>query len=250
MEPYRAEPEPPLAFAPEPIWRSSALGGDSALGDLVTDAWRRESGADIVLLNSSGLRSDLEQGLLLRSDLELALPFDEPWLLTLVTGAEVARGLEHAARRSSERDCESVLQVSGLTLEIACSACATETETCLRVERLTPFGPLPLRADEPLLVALPEYLARPGADFAELQRSTVQQLDRPASGVLARHLARSRGGGAADRCVEEARSLSGERCREVAGALACPPGVAAASALCAELPRVRGARDDRIRLVP
>jgi 5'-nucleotidase len=250
---FEAEPEAPLAYLAEPLWRRSALGGDSALGDWVTDIVLGASGADVVVLNSSGLRADVEQGLLLRADLELALPFDEPWLVALLSGAQLRRGLERAARRSSARGCESALQVAGLALEVSCSACSSGGAECLRVTRDTPFGARPMLEGELLLVALPAYLTLENADFEAAGRALARPLPAPPSELVAGHIARLSAppsSAAFDACERELRELSPNRCREGFGAPACPLPAARAAELCRSLPQPRGGRDDRIVLRP
>jgi 5'-nucleotidase len=253
LEAFESAPEAPLAYLAAPIWRRSALGGDSALGDLVTDVVRRAAGADVALLNSSGLRSDLEAGVLLRSDIELALPFDEPWLVALLDGRQLRQGLERAARRSSARGCESALQVAGLELEMRCGACSAGGPDCLRVRRPTPFGAPALRDDEHLLVALPAYLTLENADFEAAARSVATPFTTPLSELVARHLSQPATPTAAPAlaaCERGALELSANRCRESFGRPGCPLSPARAAELCRNLPQPRGDRDERIVMRP
>lgn len=251
LEPYRAAAEAPLAFLAEPLWRRSALGGDSALGNLVADTVCESADVDVALLNSSGLRTDLEAGLLLRSDLELALPFDEPWLVAWLSGRQLRSALEGAAQRSAGRDCESSLQLSGLRIELQCAACVARSPDCLHVARSTPFGEQALTDDQLLVVALPAYLTLDGADFGAAAASVVRSLDTTVSEVVAQRLARfpPLNESLAAECATAARALSPERCREAYGEL-CPVSAAMARALCRDLPAARGGRDERIRTQP
>ena len=189
LQPFEAPASPLLGFAPQRLPRRSALGGDSALGNLVTDAMHAAAASDVVLLNSSGLRGDLEAGQVLVSDLELVLPFDEPWLLARVSGAQLKQGLKAAARRSASRDCESALQVAGLGLRVDCTACREQGGDCLRTQRAGVLGSGPLRDDEILSVALPAYLAQVGADFEEL-RDLGRALSMGVVEALTQHLGR------------------------------------------------------------
>jgi len=166
LEARRPAPEPPLAFLPELLARRSALAGDSALGNLTTDALRAATGADVAIVNSSGLRADLDAGSLFRSDLELAFPFDEPWRLVWLSGRDLRRALEQSAARSAQKDCESVLQVAGLRLKLRCGACRAHRADCLEIARPGPFGDGLLAEDAWLLVVLPEYLTLGSGDFA------------------------------------------------------------------------------------
>jgi 5'-nucleotidase / UDP-sugar diphosphatase len=247
LEPYWPAPEAPLAYLLEPLRRSSALGADCSLGNLVADVLREAAGADVALLNTSALRADLEAGPLLREELELALPFDEPWLRVSTEARELRRGLERAAARSAAAGCVSPLQVSGLKLTIACSACARGE--CVGLQRPTPWGDLPLRDDELLSLVLPAYLARPGSDFASLAGGEPES--RAASDVLASYLARLPWGSeaAAAACTAALVSLSPSRCRFVFGPR-CPPSPSEAQAVCRRLPRVSGRSDGRIQMAP
>ncbi len=251
LEQYRAAPEAPLAYLGEPLWRRSALGGDSGLGNLVADAVRESAAVDVALLNSSGLRADLEAGLLLRSDLDLALPFDEPWQVTWLSGRQLRSGLERAAQRSAARDCESSLQLAGLSIEFECAACTRHSADCLHVARTTPFGEQPLGDDQLLLVALPAYLTLDGADFAAAAATVVRSLELTVSKLVAERLAHfpPLNERLAAQCAAAALELSPERCREAYGQL-CPVSAPLARALCSNLPAARGGRDERIRAQP
>jgi 5'-nucleotidase / UDP-sugar diphosphatase len=166
LEGRRPPPEPPLAFLSRPLARRSALAGDSALGNLTTDALLAATGADVAIVNSSGLRADLEGGPLLRSDLELVFPFDEPWRLVWLSGRDLRRALAQSAVRSAQRDCESALQVAGLRLQVRCNACAVRGADCLEISRPGPIGDVALVADAWLQVVLPAYLTLGSGEFA------------------------------------------------------------------------------------
>jgi len=202
-----------------------------------------------VLLNSSGLRGDLEPGLLLSTDLALAFPFAEPWHSVWAFGRELRAGLESAAQRSASRRCESALQVAGLRLRISCSVCL-RGERCLEVWRRTPWGEEPLLDDELLGVLLPKYLTRAGADFARLGAGGARELGLSLPEVLGRQVSRMPAGPSSRACEQALSSLSPERCQQVFGALSCPLQIAQARAHCERLPRIEGARDERIQMVP
>jgi 5'-nucleotidase len=210
----------PLACLPAGLSRRSAVGGDSPLGNLTADAVREATGADVALLNGSALRADLEPGLLLETELSLALPFAEPWLSAWLSGKQLRAGLERAARRSAARDCESVLQLSGLQLELHCQACRRGAEDCLRMTHAGALAGALVRDDELLSVALPRYLTLAGGDFADV---VGQPLSDSLSSVLASYVER------------QARDPKGASCSEPEAR---------------GLPVVRGGRDGRIVALP
>ncbi len=249
LEARRPPPEPPLGFLPAALRRRSALAGDSRLGNLTTDAMLAATSADVALLNSSGLRADLEAGMLLRSDLDLAFPFDEPWRLVWLTGRALRRGLLRAAWRSAARDCESVVQVAGLRLKLRCSACLARRSDCLEIMRPSAAGHASLADDGWLLAVLPVYLTLTGADFEDVagQGSNVAAT---AEQLLMRHVQGLPSISDIKPCAASLEAWSELRCREGFGSLACPSNHARASATCRQLPLVEEERDGRIEMLP
>jgi 5'-nucleotidase / UDP-sugar diphosphatase len=249
LDARRAPAEAPLAYLPEPITRRSALAGDSALGNLTVDAVRAASSADVALLNSSGLRADLEAGPLLRSDVDLAFPFDDAWRLVWLDGETLLRGLERAAWRSAARNCESALQVSGLRLALRCAACLARSADCLQIARPSPVGEVALEPEAWLLVALPNYLALDGGDF-EAVGNAGTELAGSVVDAVAQYLQSQPLSGGDEACQRALRELSPARCREAFGELACPLSHSQALATCRGLPRLEGRRDGRVVVGP
>jgi len=77
----------------EPLDRSRATtyGGECRLGNLVADAYRWATGADVGLQNSGGLRNDTVplEGALTVADMISVVPFEEPLTVAELTGAEL-----------------------------------------------------------------------------------------------------------------------------------------------------------------
>lgn len=143
LEPYRERLEAigygkPLAFALAKVERNAVNGGDSALGNWVTDALRRETGADVALLNATGIRADLPPGELSRESLVAALPFDDPLTVLTLTGGELRQLLNQQARIASERECRTPIQVSGMSLELKCSGSASSATVRVAGRELDP----------------------------------------------------------------------------------------------------------------
>lgn len=249
LEELRPPAQPPLAFLPAPLGRRSALGGDSGLGNVTVDAMRGATSADVVLLNSSGLRADLEAGPLLRSDLALAFPFDEPWRLAWLSGRSLRRGLERAALRSAQRSCESALQVAGLRLRLHCGACVARQSACLEIARPGPDGEVPLADDAWLLVALPAYVTSPGGDFEEVG-GLGTEVPGSAADLIAERWGLQPLLEQAEPCARSLQAWSVTRCREAFGALGCPLEPERARAVCRALPVAEGGRDGRIAMLP
>jgi len=130
LEPYRERLNAagfytPLAFALSKVERYADSGADSALGNLVTDAMRAHSGADFALLNGTAIRADLTPGELTRAVFAAALPFDDPLTVLTLSGVQLQALFNRQARVASERECQTPVQISGLSLAFKCSGAAS-----------------------------------------------------------------------------------------------------------------------------
>ncbi len=77
-----------------PITRRMTAAGESALGDLVADAQRAATHADIALMNPGGLRSDLRAGPITWGDILTLHPFGNRLITMTLTGAQLLAVLE------------------------------------------------------------------------------------------------------------------------------------------------------------
>ena len=123
---------------------------ESDLGNVLADGVRGAAGADVAILNSGGLRADLERGSLTFGKVYEVLPFDNTLAVVEVTTAELEKLLSIAYGSH-----KGVFQLSGLAVHL--SACNGPD----RLRKLTlPDGrPLPKRMWK---VAMPDFLARGG----------------------------------------------------------------------------------------
>ncbi len=90
-------------LAATPVGRNARLltrnrGGESTLGDLVTDAIREAVHADVALQNSGGLRADLAAGAVTKGAVYEVMPFDNTIVTVRLTGAELKRVIEEGLR--------------------------------------------------------------------------------------------------------------------------------------------------------
>jgi 2',3'-cyclic-nucleotide 2'-phosphodiesterase (5'-nucleotidase family) len=86
-----------------------SLEAESNLGNLITDAMREASGADIAFQNSGGIRADIPRGRINLEQIYTTLPFDNLLLQMELTGAQIMELLEQSIARK-----RGILQVSGL----------------------------------------------------------------------------------------------------------------------------------------
>ncbi len=139
----------------EPLGRN--YEGESALGNVLTDALRALEKADVALLNSGGLRANLKAGALTYGDLYEVLPFDNTVSIVTVTGDELRRLLAAAYGSGS-----GVFQESGLKVTLA---------RCTGPERLrdvTLANGKPLESSRLYRVVMPDFLARGAAGLGSV----------------------------------------------------------------------------------
>ena len=161
----RLGPERSLGSTAVPIDARDALGRqrESILGDLVTDAMRWGTGADVAVLNAGTLRLDdvIRPGPLSNYELESIFLFpDETRVLTVpLTGARLRQILEHGVANGSLGK-GGFLQVSGLAFTYD-PAAPSGSRIRGTVQRQ---GGAALADQDTLRVAIPVYPACEGGD--------------------------------------------------------------------------------------
>ncbi len=90
---------------------------ETNLGDLVADAFRDATGADIALVNGGAIRASIPAGKITKGDILTVQPFNNKVSVIEATGQQVLDALEWGARAVPEEN-GGFLQVSGLTYEI------------------------------------------------------------------------------------------------------------------------------------
>jgi 2',3'-cyclic-nucleotide 2'-phosphodiesterase (5'-nucleotidase family) len=76
-------------------------GDEHPLGRLIVDAFRNMGRADAAVINSSGIRADLQSGVVTYGALNEALPFRNRIMRLTITGAVLREVLEHAVAGGS-----------------------------------------------------------------------------------------------------------------------------------------------------
>lgn len=93
------------------ITREENPAGESGLGDLVADAFRRATGTDFAFMNPGGIRNDLPQGPITWGSLFACLPFGNDLVTMQLTGDQLYAVL---AQQWSRPAMPRMLQISGL----------------------------------------------------------------------------------------------------------------------------------------
>jgi len=176
----------PAGALAEPLDNEGSVERETGLGDLVADAFREATGADVALVLGSSLRAPLPAGPLTRRHAVAVLPFGNRVVTVEMTGAAIRaaleRGLSSAGRRTG-----SLLQISGTTCSADLSAPEGGRLGAVRI------GDAALRDDAVYTVAVSSHLASAGDGFVEVARG--RRMDPPAGApldadVLAAHLVR------------------------------------------------------------
>ena len=89
---------------------------ETNLGNLVTDAMREVSKADIAITNGGGIRATIEKGDVTMGEVLTAFPFTNFTVTVDLTGKEVIQALENGVKAAPEL-AGAFVQVSGLTFK-------------------------------------------------------------------------------------------------------------------------------------
>jgi 2',3'-cyclic-nucleotide 2'-phosphodiesterase (5'-nucleotidase family) len=144
--------------------RNVVRAEESSMGNLIADAMRAATGADIALMNGGGIRGDRTYDAgskLTRRDILTELPFGNITVMTELPGAQVLLALENAVSQH-EKGAGRFVQVSGLTFAFDPTA-----EAGKRVSEVMVAG-APLAADTVYKVAVNDYILGGGDGFAAL----------------------------------------------------------------------------------
>lgn len=100
--------------AAQPFTRRTNPSGESALGDLVADAERDATHAEIAITNAGGIRADLDRGPVTWGELLTLHPFGNRLLTGELTGAVILRTLEEQWR-DDPAAIPQILKISGFS---------------------------------------------------------------------------------------------------------------------------------------
>ena len=135
-------------------------GGDQyPLGNLIADADRAATGADVALVNNGGIRADLAAGPVTWGALFEVEPFQNFLVKLRVTGAVLRQTLEHAVATGDAR-----AHISGATVRV--NAAAPEGR---RVVGVTLAGGRAVDDSAWYTLSVPDFVAAGGSGYAMLR---------------------------------------------------------------------------------
>ncbi len=171
-----------LGHAWRKLTRYGRSGGDSMLGNFTADAMRAWPGVetDIAMNNTLGIRADIgtddvdctgpgepagcEWDITL-DDLYNSFPFDNTIATMFLSGREVQELLDYATQRSSDRGCQSQIQISGFQFTMNCRDGVAE-DIVINGQPMDPDGTYEMATNN--------YVANGGSGFSMLERNTTQ----------------------------------------------------------------------------
>jgi len=101
--------------------REQIRNHETNLSDLITDAMRLNTGADIALINGGTIRSSIQAGEVTRGDILRALPFSNELFTGYIKGKKILEALEYSFAQyenSPDWTSSSLLHVSGLNFKV------------------------------------------------------------------------------------------------------------------------------------
>lgn len=161
--------------------RADVRTSETNLGDLIADAMRVESGAQIALINGGSIRDSIPAGDVTKGNIINVLPFGNYIVTKKINGSNLRAALESAAKALPEEN-GGFLQVSGLSFTIDAAAPSGG-----RIKDVMIDGkPLDIAAE--YVVATNDFLAAGGDDFPMLGKSKTLNEFSALDEVLMQHI--------------------------------------------------------------
>jgi len=174
-----------VGYAPQTIKRSGMEGGDSALGNIVTESmWKRQGiETDFAMTNTTGMRADMYQGPVTVEDMYNIFPWQNTITKMFLSGRDVIELFDYAARRSQKRGCVSQIQLAGAKVELFCGPCTDSNrpkdwpqarETGKACAQKILIGGAEVQQDAQYELSTNNYIAQGGSGFYMLKANTTQ----------------------------------------------------------------------------
>lgn len=90
---------------------------ETNIGDLITDAYRAQTGADVAIAGGGTFRADIPAGDITRGSILSVMPFNEDLCVAEVTGQQILDALEWGVHKMPD-EFGGFMQVSGMSYEI------------------------------------------------------------------------------------------------------------------------------------
>jgi len=146
--------------------RATVRSGEAAIGNLIADAMRNATGAEVAITNGGGIRGDTEYpagAKLTRKDILTELPFGNKTVKIELTGSQLREAIENGLSQV-ETGAGRFPQISGMTVTADLDRPAGE-----RVVEVV-IGGAPLDPAEIYITATNDFMARGGDGYDALTK--------------------------------------------------------------------------------
>ena len=145
--------------------RANARTGETNLGNLITDAMRKSTGADIAFTNGGGIRASIPAGDITFGNIITSFPFTNTLAVIEVTGEELTKALEHGVDLYPEQ-AGHFPHVSGMTYRFDAGKPVGE-----RIVEVLVDGK-PLELDKTYKLVTNDFMAAGGDDYTMFEGKT------------------------------------------------------------------------------
>ncbi|HVN96046.1 MAG TPA: 5'-nucleotidase C-terminal domain-containing protein [Syntrophorhabdaceae bacterium] len=139
---------------------------ETNLGDLIADIMRKESSADVAIINGGAIRTSIRRGAIKAGDIYSTVPFDNYIVAMKVSGKQIHDALEHGVSAVESKDGRFP-QVSGISLTYS-----TSENPGARIRAIT-VNTDPLDDGKTYTVATTDFLAA-GGDAYQVFRDAIR----------------------------------------------------------------------------
>lgn len=141
--------------------------GESNLGNLITDAMLKVSGAEVAITNGGGIRASVEAGDITKGDIITVLPFGNYIVTKEVSGADIKAALENGASGYPATH-GAFSHVAGMTYKIDPSKPAGERVYDVKVDGK------PLNVEKTYVLATNDFMAAGGDKYTMFADDTIK----------------------------------------------------------------------------
>jgi 2',3'-cyclic-nucleotide 2'-phosphodiesterase / 3'-nucleotidase / 5'-nucleotidase len=156
-----------IGTATKAITRTTNNAGESAMGNLIADAMRAQTGTDFAFMNSGGVRADIDKGEITWKEAFTVQPFGNDLVKMTVTGADIKTLLEQQWGSKVR-----IMPISGLKVSYDDSRAAGDRIVSMVKNDGTPIG-----MDQTYTITVNNYMADGGDGYAVLAGITNRTID-------------------------------------------------------------------------
>lgn len=157
-----------IGDTPAYISRDASPAGETAMGNLIADSMRAETGTDFAFMNPGGVRADIDAGEITWKEAFTVQPFGNDLVTMDLTGAQIKGLLEEQWARGTAK----ILQISGLKVTYNDSLAMGS-----RIVSIEKADGTPVAADQTYSVTVNNFMAGGGDGYSTLLQDKNQTID-------------------------------------------------------------------------